>query len=88
MSQNPKLSVAISTLAIYNEVRNKTSGKSRDYDYQERTKRMNTKDRTQTDSRDELIAKIMLSYKQLPPNRREAILSVLRTYAANKKRKG
>ena len=49
---------------------------------------MNTKDRTQTDSRDELIAKIMLSYKQLPPNRREAILSVLRTYAANKKRKG
>jgi hypothetical protein len=82
------LSVAISTLAIYNEVKNKTSGNKPRLSIVRKEKQMNTKDRTQTDSRDELIAKIMLSYKQLPPNRREAILSVLRTYAANKKRKG
>lgn len=43
---------------------------------------MTTKDRTSTESRDELIAKILLSYKQLPKNRREAILSAIRECAA------
>ncbi|MBQ8287618.1 MAG: hypothetical protein IJX76_02465 [Clostridia bacterium] len=49
---------------------------------------MTTKDRTRTESRDELIAKILLSYKQLPQNRREAIASVIRDRAASQTRKG
>lgn len=45
---------------------------------------MTTQNRTTTDSRDELIAKIMQAYKSLPPNRREAILSILREIAAKR----
>ncbi len=44
---------------------------------------MTTQSRTTTDTRGELIAKILLAYKQLPPNRREAIASLIRERAAN-----
>ena len=40
------------------------------------------------EQRDELICKILLSYKQLPPERREVVLSLLREKVEEKKRKG
>lgn len=40
------------------------------------------------EQREELISKIMLSYKQLPPERREVVLSMLRERVEEKKRKG
>lgn len=49
---------------------------------------MTKKDRTNTDTRGELIAKILLAYKQLPKNRRDAIASVIRDRAASQMRKG
>ena len=83
-----KVSIDLTKLAVYTKVTNNTAGYTPRLSLERKDQIMKKQTTAPKEQREELISKIMLSYKQLPPERREVVLSMLREKVEEKQRKG